>query len=276
MGQTVLTWNRSLEGSGVNILKSFTAVALENFPLIKPGDNLAKIIVEVAEKNGVKIEEGDVIVVAQKVFSKAEGRIVRLKDVAPSKKAEEIAEKTGKNPKFIELVLRETRKILKASRETLLVEDVRGLVCINAGIDKSNIEGSDAFALLPENPDASAEKCRMEIKRLTGKNVAIVICDTYSRPFRRGQVNFAIGVSGIKPLKDYRGKRDLFGYVLKVKNVAVVDEIAAAAELLMGQAVEATPVLIFKGLQNILDYCEKSSIKELEITRKEDLFKNAL
>lgn len=276
MGQTVLTWNRSLEGSGVNVLKSFTAVALENFPLIKPGDNLAKIIVEVAEKNGVKIEEGDVIVVAQKVFSKAEGRIVRLKDVAPSKRAEEIAEKTGKNPKFIELVLRETRKILKASRETLLVEDVRGLVCINAGIDKSNIEGSDAFALLPENPDASAEKCRMEIKRLTSKNVAVVICDTYSRPFRRGQVNFAIGVSGINPLKDYRGKRDLFGYVLKVKNVAVVDEIAAAAELLMGQAVEATPVVIFKGLQNILDYCEKSSIKELKITRKEDLFKNAL
>lgn len=276
MGQTVLTWNRSLEGNGVNVLKSFTAVALENFPLIKPGDNLAKIIVEVAEKNGVKIEEGDVIVVAQKVFSKAEGRIVRLKDVAPSKRAEEIAEKTGKNPKFIELVLRETRKILKASRETLLVEDVRGLVCINAGIDKSNIEGSDAFALLPENPDASAEKCRMEIKRLTSKNVAVVICDTYSRPFRRGQVNFAIGVSGIKPLKDYRGKRDLFGYVLKVKNVAVVDEIAAAAELLMGQAVEATPVVIFKGLQNILDYCEKSSIKELKITRKEDLFKNAL
>ncbi|MEM2281082.1 MAG: coenzyme F420-0:L-glutamate ligase, partial [Candidatus Bathyarchaeia archaeon] len=126
------------------------------------------------------------------------------------------------------------------------------------------------------NPDASAEKFRMEIKRLTGKNVAVIICDTYSRPFRRGQVNFAIGVSGIKPLKDYRGKRDLFGYVLKVKTVAVADEIAAAAELLMGQAAEATPVVIFKGLQGIVEYCEESSVKELEITREEDLFRNAL
>ena len=257
-------------------LKSFTAVALEGFPLIKPGDNLAKIIVETAEKNNVKIEDGDVIAVAQKVFSKAEGRIVRLKEVTPSERAVEIAKKTGKSPRFVELILRETRKILKASPETILVEDKRGIVCINAGIDKSNIDGLDVFALLPENPDVSAERCRMEIKRLTGKNVAVVVCDTYSRPFRRGQVNFAIGVSGIKPLKDYRGKPDLFGYVLKVKNVAVVDEIAAAAELLMGQATEATPVVIFKGLQNVLEYCEKSSVRELEITREEDLFRNAL
>jgi coenzyme F420-0:L-glutamate ligase/coenzyme F420-1:gamma-L-glutamate ligase len=257
-------------------LKSFTAIALENFPMIKPGDNLAEIIVETARENGLKIEDGDVIAVAQKVFSKAEGRIVKLRDVIPSEKAREIAKKTGKSPKFVELVLRETRKVLKASLDVLLVEDVRGLVCINAGIDKSNIEGEDAFTLLPENPDASAEECRMEIKRLTGKNVAVVICDTYSRPFRRGQVNFAIGVSGIKPLKDYRGKRDLFGYILKVKNVAVADEIAAAAELLMGQATEATPVVIFKGLKDIVEFCQKSSMKELEISREKDLFKNTL
>ncbi|MBS7615814.1 coenzyme F420-0:L-glutamate ligase [Candidatus Bathyarchaeota archaeon] len=251
-------------------------MALENFPLIKPGDNIAKIIVETAEKNGLKIEDGDIIVAAQKIFSKAEGRIVRLKDIVPSKKAREIAKETGKNPKVVELVLRETNNILKASREVLLVEDIRGLVCINAGIDKSNIEGSDALALLPENPDDSAQKCCMEIKRLTGKNVALIMCDTYSRPFRRGQVNFAIGVSGIKPLKDYRGMKDLFGYVLKVKNVAVVDEIAAAAELLMGQATEATPVVIFKGLKNVVSLCEESSIKELSITKEEDLFRNAL
>ncbi|MEM1589354.1 MAG: coenzyme F420-0:L-glutamate ligase [Candidatus Bathyarchaeia archaeon] len=257
-------------------MKGFTAVALENFPLVKPGDNLAEIVVKVTEKNGLKIEDGDIIVVAQKIFSKAEGRVVRLKEVAPSERAFEVARTTGKSPRFVELVLRETRKILKASPETLLVEDVRGTVCINAGIDKSNIEGFDAYALLPKNPDASAEKFRMEIKRLTGKNVAVIICDTYSRPFRRGQVNFAIGVSGIKPLKDYRGKRDLFGYVLKVKTVAVADEIAAAAELLMGQAAEATPVVIFKGLQGIVEYCEESSVKELEITREEDLFRNAL
>jgi len=257
-------------------LKGFTAIALENFPLIKPGDNLAEIIVKATGESGVEIEDGDVIVIAQKVFSKAEGRIVRLREVTPSGRALEIAEKTGKSPRFVELVLRETRRVLKASPETLVVEDTRGFVCINAGIDKSNVEGVDVYTLLPENPDASAEKCRKEIKRLTGKNVAVIICDTYSRPFRRGQVNFAIGVSGIKPLKDYRGKRDLFGYILKVKNVAVADEIAAAAELLMGQGAEATPVVIFKGLQNVVEYCEKSSVKELEITREEDLFKGVL
>ena len=257
-------------------MKEFKAIALEGFPLIKQGDNIAKIIVETARRNSLEIEDGDIIVVAQKILSKAEGRIINLKEVVPSEEAKEIAEKTGKGPKFVELVLRETKEVIKASREILLVEDVRGLVCINAGIDKSNVEGESNFALLPEDPDASAEKCRKEIKRLTGKDVAVIICDTYSRPFRRGQVNFAIGLAGIKPFKDYRGKTDLYGYILKVKNVAVVDEIAAAAELLMGQGEEATPVVIFKGLRGVVEFCEKSSAKELKIGKDEDLFREAL
>ncbi len=257
-------------------MKSFMAFALEDFPLIKSGDDVAKIIVETARKNGLKLEDGDIIAVTQKIFSKAEKRVMRLKDVVPLKKAEEIAKITGKSPKFVELVLRETKKVVKASREILLVEDKRGLICINAGIDKSNVEGRGNFALLPENPDMSAEKCRLEIKKLTGKNVAVIVCDTYSRPFRRGQVNFAIGVAGIKPFKDYRGKEDLFGQILKVKNVAVIDEIAAAAELLMGQAKEATPVVVFKGLNNFVKFCEKRSINELRISSEEDLFRNAL
>ena len=204
-------------------MKSFMTIALEDFPLIKPGDDMAKVIVETARKNGLKLEDGDIIAIAQKILSKAENRIVRLRNIVPSKKAEEIAKITGKSPKFAELVLRETKKIMKASREILLVEDKRGLICINAGIDKSNVKGRGNFALLPENRDGSAQKCRLEIKKLTGKNVAVVICDTYSRPFRRGQVNFAIGVAGIKLFKDYRGKEDLFGQILKVKNVAVID-----------------------------------------------------
>jgi coenzyme F420-0:L-glutamate ligase/coenzyme F420-1:gamma-L-glutamate ligase len=256
-------------------LKSFTAIALEDFPLIQSGDNIAKIVVETAIKSGLELEEGDVIAIAQKIFSKAEKRVTQLKGIVPSKKAEKIAKITGKSPKFVELVLRETKKIVKTSREVLLVEDKRGLICINAGIDKSNIEGRGNFVLLPENPDESAEKCRTEIKRLTGKNVAVIVCDTYSRPFRRGQVNFAIGVAGINPFKDYRGKKDLFGQTLKVKNVAVIDEIAAAAELLMGQATEARPVVIFKGLKDLV-FCEKCSIAELHISSKEDLFSNAL
>jgi coenzyme F420-0:L-glutamate ligase/coenzyme F420-1:gamma-L-glutamate ligase len=257
-------------------LKSFAAIALEDFPLIKSGDNIAKIIVRTAWKNGLKIEDGDIIAVAQKIFSKAEKRVIRLKDVVSSKEAEEIAKITEKSPKFVELVLKETKRVIKSSREVLLVEDKRGLICINAGIDKSNVEGRGNFALLPENPDKSAERCRMEIKKLTGKDVAIVVCDTYSRPFRRGQVNFAIGVAGINPFKDYRGKKDLFGQVLKVKNVAVIDEIAAAAELLMGQAKEAIPVVIFKGLNEVVEFCEKCSISELQISSEEDLFTSSL
>lgn len=257
-------------------MKRFTAIALEGFPLVKSGDDLAAMIVQTAGKNGLEFDDGDLIVAAQKIFSKAENRVVKLGGLVPSKEAEELAKVTGKGPKFMELVLRETRKVLKASRDILLVEDKRGLICINAGIDKSNVQGRGSFALLPENPDESAEKCRAGIKALTGKNVAVIVCDTFSRPFRRGQVNFAIGVAGIKLFKDYRGKKDIFGRVLKVKNVAVVDEIAAAAELLMGQAEEARPVVILKGLSDFVGFCKRCRIEDLEISREEDLFRNAL
>ncbi len=250
--------------------------ALESFPLIKSGDDIAQIIVETAGKNGLRLEDGDIILVAQKIFSKAENRVVNLKEVISSKRAQEIAKKIGKSPRFVELVLEETREILKATRDTLLVKDKRGLVCINAGIDKSNVAGRGNFALLPEDPDASAEKCRVAIRKLTGKDVAVIVCDTYSRPFRRGQVNFAIGLSGINPFRDYRGKKDLFGQILKVKNVAVADELAAAAELLMGQATEAAPVIIFKGLDGTVTFCEKCGGEDLHISAKEDLFKNTL
>jgi len=257
-------------------VKSFAAFALEGFPLIGSGDDLAKIIVETARENGLEFEDGDVIVAAQKIFSKAEGRVVKLRDVVASRRAQRLAKTVRKDPRFVELVLRETKKVLKASGEILLVEDVRGLVCINAGIDKSNVQGRGEFALLPENPDRSAEECRKRIHQLTGRDVSVVVCDTYSRPFRRGQVNFAIGIAGINPFRDYRGTKDLFGQVLKVKNVAVVDEIAAAAELVMGQAKEGRPVVIFKGLDRSVVSHEKCNIEEVSISRKEDLFRNVL
>jgi coenzyme F420-0:L-glutamate ligase/coenzyme F420-1:gamma-L-glutamate ligase len=258
------------------VLKSYTVFALEDFPLIKPGDDLAAIIVETAVKNGLSFENGDLIAVAQKIFSKAEGRLVRLKDVVASKKAERLSKLVNKDPRFVELVLRETRKVMKATNEILLVEDKRGIVCINAGIDKSNVEGKDEYALLPENPDLSAERCSQEIRKLTKKNVSMVICDTYSRPLRRGQVNFAIGIANINLFRDYRGKKDLFGQVLRVKNAAVADEIAGAAELLMGQGEEARPVIVFRGLSTLTSREEKRNIEELFISRKEDLFRKAL
>jgi coenzyme F420-0:L-glutamate ligase/coenzyme F420-1:gamma-L-glutamate ligase len=257
-------------------VKSFAAFALEGFPLIGLGDDLAKIIVETARENGLEFEDGDVIVAAQKIFSKAEGRVVKLRDIVASRRAQRLAKTVRKDPRFVELVLRETKKVLKASDEILLVEDVRGLVCINAGIDKSNVQGRGEFALLPENPDRSAEDCRKRIQRLTGRDISVIVCDTYSRPFRRGQVNFAIGIAGLNPFRDYRGKKDLFGQALKVKNVAVVDEIAAAAELIMGQAEEGRPVVIFKGLDTSVVMHEKCNIEEVFISRKKDLFRNVL
>jgi coenzyme F420-0:L-glutamate ligase/coenzyme F420-1:gamma-L-glutamate ligase len=257
-------------------LKSLSAYALDNFPFIKAGDDVGKIIVEVCANNGFSIENYDVIVVAQKIFSKAERRVFTLKDIVPSLEAQKLSQVTGKDPRFVELVLGETKTVLKASRDILLVKDNRGLVCINAGIDKSNIKGAENFALLPENPDHSARKCRLTIEKATGKSVAVVTCDTYSRPFRRGQVNFAIGASGLNLFRDYRRKKDLFGHVLKVKNVAVVDEIAAAAELLMGQGAEATPVIILRGTSSSSHVDVDCGISGLLISSEEDLFKGVM
>jgi len=250
-------------------------IGLEDFPMVKSGDNLAEIIVKTAEKNGVEIEDGDIIVVSQKIVSKAEGRIVRLSDATPSVEAEELAEETGRDPRLLEFVLRETNHVVKASREIVIVEDKRGLVCINAGIDKSNVKGKDCYSLLPENPDESARKIRNEIMALTRKKVAVIICDTYSRPFRKGQVEFAIGIAGLKPFKDYRGQMDLFGNLLKVKNVAIADEIACAAELVMGQGREAIPVAIVKNVERA-ELNEKSTVKDLFISSQEDLFRGTL
>ena len=257
-------------------MKSFTAYSIEGFPLVKPGDDIPKMIVDLSNEDDFKIEDGDIIVIAQKILSKAEGRIINLKDVSPSVGAENIARKTGKSARFVELVLRETKRLLKISHEILLVEDKRGLVCINAGIDKSNVEGADSYALLPVDSDLSAEFVRNKILESVGKRVGVVVCDTFSRPFRRGQVNFAIGMAGIEPFKDYRGKKDLFNQTLKVKNVAVVDEIAAAAELLMGQATEAVPVVIIRGLKESFLQGRNYRTEDMSIPSKEDLFRDAL
>jgi len=227
------------------------------------------------QREGVTLGDGDVIVVAHKVVSKAEGRIVRLKDIKPSEKAEQIAKDTLRDPRLIELVLQETRSTVKTTPEILIVENRQGFVCINAGVDKSNIEGRDAYALLPADPDESARRIRSELMRLTGKKVAVIISDTYSRPFRRGQVEFAIGIAGMDPFKDYRGQKDLFNYVLKVKNTALADEIASAAELIMGQGDEGVPVVIIKNLAGV-NWKENASSADLLISKDEDLFKDTL
>jgi coenzyme F420-0:L-glutamate ligase/coenzyme F420-1:gamma-L-glutamate ligase len=255
--------------------KAVNLIGLENFPMVKHGDNLAELIVTTIKNERLAIDDGDVIVVAHKVVSKSEGPIIRLRDVKPSKKAEEIANVTLRDPRLVELILRETKHIVKATPEILIVENKQGLVCVNAGVDKSNVEGDDAYALLPKDPDESARRIRSEVNRLTGKKVAVVITDTYSRPFRRGQVEFAIGLAGIDAFRDYRGQKDLYGHVLKVKNTGVADEIASAAELIMGQGVEGVPVVIIKNLGGVTQK-ENVSSANLLITKDEDLFKNTL
>jgi len=226
-------------------------------------------------REGVSIENGDILVVAQKIVSKAEGRVFQLKDIKPSEKAKKLAKTTLKDPNFVELVLQASLKVVKASSDIFIVENENGLICINAGTDKSNVEGEDSYALLPRDADDSARRIRQKVIEVTGKKVAVIISDTYSRPFRKGQVEFAIGMAGINLFKDYRGEKDLYNYVLKVKNIAIVDEIAAAAELVMGQGSEGIPVAIIKNLDRA-ELTEGCSIIDLFISKQEDLFKGTL
>jgi coenzyme F420-0:L-glutamate ligase/coenzyme F420-1:gamma-L-glutamate ligase len=257
------------------LAKTICIIGLQKIPLIKHRDNLSKIIVETMKKEKVPIEDGDIIVVAQKIVSKAEGRTAKLKDIVPSEKAKEIARQTLKDPRLVELILKETKNIVKATPEIFIIENKEGIICINAGIDKSNVYGDDSYTLLPEDSDKSARGLLSEIAKLTGKKVAVVICDTYSRPFRRGQVGFTIGIAGIDSFVDYRGQKDLFNYTLKVKNTAIADEIASAAELVIGQGKEAIPVAIIKNLTRV-KWTKKTSTKDLLIPRQEDLFKETL
>lgn len=255
--------------------KAVSVIGLEGFPLVKEGDNLAELIIANMQREGVALSDSDVVVVAHKAVSKAEGRIVKLKDIKPSEKAEKISKVTLKDPRLVDLVLQETKSIVKATEEILIVENRRGLICINAGVDKSNVEDGDAYALLPSDPDKSAERLRSQIMKMTGKRIAVIITDTYSRPFRRGQVEFAIGIAGLDPFRDYRGQRDLFNYVLKVKKTAIADEIASASELVMGQGNEGVPVAIIKGLEGA-SWKENVSFQDLLISKDEDLFRETL
>jgi coenzyme F420-0:L-glutamate ligase / coenzyme F420-1:gamma-L-glutamate ligase len=254
---------------------TLTITPLSQLPLLKKGDDLAGIIVARAKKLGFGIRNRDLVVIGQKAVSKAEGRIIDSTEVTPSAKAAKIAKKTGKSPGFVEIVLRESSKVLRADRDAFIVRTKRGATCLNAGVDKSNVRGDTTYALLPEDPDASARRLRRRIRQLTGKQVGVVICDTRSRPFRKGQVEESIGVAGLSPLVDYRGQKDLFGYTLRFKNVSLVDELASAAELVMGQGRERTPVAIIRGLSRVR-FQDRATSKALVITPEEDLFKGTL
>ena len=252
--------------------RSITAVGLERIGLVKKGDDVAKLIVNSIRDEGLELKDDDVIVVSQKIISKADGLTVDLSTINPSQRAKQVAKRTKKDPRLIELILKDSSKLLRVDKQTLVVARKDGFVCLNAGVDKSNVNGRQFYTRLPDDSDESASKLRRELERLTGKRLAVIVGDTYSRPLRVGQVEFAIGVSGLDPIVDYRGHKDLFGYELKFKYVALADEIAAAAELVMGQGSEGVPVAIVRGLTRVERNESMGLSNKLLLKKRLDIF----
>ena len=264
---------------------TLTLTPLQNFPLIRRDDNLADILLKALDDTSIQLENGDIFVIAQKIVSKAEGQTVNLTTVTPSQKAIELAEETQKDPRMIELILQESNEVLRTRVGTIIVEHRLGFVCANAGIDHSNVnpaktsEVSEDFGsldpedwvlLLPQDPDLSSRKMRDEIQSKTGKQVGILIIDSHGRAWRNGTVGVAIGVAGLPALQDLRGEQDLFGFTLKITQVGVADELAAAASLMIGQAAEGTPVVHVRGFPYPL---RDGSLKELIRPKEQDLFR---
>lgn len=230
-------------------VRRLTLVGLDAIGDIAAGDDLAAVLADAIAAAGETLQPGDVIGLAQKIVSKAEGRSVRLADVAPSPAAEELAGVTGKDPRLCELLLRETREMVRQREGLVIVEDVRGMVLANAGIDASNVSAEgDSLLLLPENPDASAAALRAALEARTGVAPGVLIIDSIGRAWRQGTVGTAIGAAGLPTLLDLRGKPDMHGRLLETSELGVADEVAAAASLLMGQADERCPAVLIRGL----------------------------
>jgi coenzyme F420-0:L-glutamate ligase/coenzyme F420-1:gamma-L-glutamate ligase len=232
--------------------KSFEVIALPGMPLVQEGDDLALLVDGALRASGLDLRDGDVLVFAQKIVSKSEGRSVNLAAVDPSQRAIDVGLRVRKDPRLVELVLRESKRIVREAPDVLIVEHRLGFIMANAGIDQSNVgdavEGDRAL-LLPLDPDASAERLRETLAQRRGRRLAVVINDSFGRPWRLGTVGIALGCAGLPALLDLRGTPDLFGRMLRVTVVAYADEIAAAASLLMGQGSEGRPVIIVRGLE---------------------------
>jgi coenzyme F420-0:L-glutamate ligase/coenzyme F420-1:gamma-L-glutamate ligase len=220
-------------------------LGVRGLPEIRAGDDLAALLAAAAAAQGTPIETGDILVVSQKIVSKAEGRLVRLADVAPSPFAAQVADTLKKDPRLVELILRESRRIVRMDRGILITETHHGHVCANAGVDQSNV-GLGWAGLLPADPDASARSVVERLRALCGVEVAAIVADTFGRPWREGLQNVAIGVAGMRPLQSYLGVADAHGYTLQATILAVADELAGAAELVMGK-LDAVPVVIVRG-----------------------------
>lgn len=255
--------------------KRMILTPLEGIPLINAGDPLPDIILEALRKMGLRLEDGDILVLAQKIVSKAEGRQVDLRTVSPSMEALNLGEETAKDPRVVELILQESKSIIRTRPGLIIAEHRLGFICANAGIDHSNVDPQDGdtadwVLLLPENPDQSAQRIQLALREKTGVQVGVLVIDSHGRAWRLGTVGVMIGTAGVPALVDMRGEADLFDYRLRVTQIGAGDELAAGASLMMGQAAEGLPVIHVRGFP----YPPRAScLPEIIRPEKEDLFR---
>ena len=268
------TFFRSVDAS---IFSSRQAQKLSAYPIklpmIKEGMDIGDLLVDGIKKMGLNIDDNDIIVVAHTAVSKSEGRIRLLADIKPTEKAVEIARKKDDDPRFIQAILDETEEIIIEYPPIFLVKAKCGNICINAGVDRSNIEDGSVI-VLPKDPDLSAKKISERIFEIENKKVGVIISDTNGRPFRRGQVGFAIGAYNIDPIRDWRGKEDMFGRILRVSEEAIVDELAALANILMGEGDWMTPAVLIRGLSVVKE--DSSGVKTIYRDESTDYVRKAL
>ena len=250
-------------------MKRLELFGLEGIGEVNAGDSIGALICVACAQQGIELVDDDVLVVAQKIISKAEGRLVRLDGVKPSERARQLGRDLDKEAKLVEVILGESRKVIRTGGRALIVETHHGFVCANAGVDQSNV-GLRQVALLPQDPDRSARAIRDEIRIRTKKDIAVIISDSFGRAWRVGTVDVAVGIAGMKAIKDERGAKDRHGYELKAAVAAVADEIAAAAELVMGKR-DGIPVVVVRGYQ--IEKTEDGSVQELLRPEAEDLFR---
>lgn len=254
---------------------ALTITPIPAIPLIQPGDSLGEILAQALQDQAMDLQDGDILVLAQKIVSKSEGRLVNLTTIDPGPQAQQLAQVVEKDPRFIELVLRESNAVLRTRPGTIIVEHHCGFICANAGIDHSNVRGpwgnpEDWVLLLPEQPDRSAQRIRADLEQWSGARLGVLIIDSHGRAWRTGAIGMAIGLSGMPGLVDLRGVTDLFGYSLRVTLVAAADELAAAASLMMGEASEGTPAVRVRGFPYPL---REGSMQELIRPRDMDMFR---
>ena len=254
---------------------TLTLIPLKDFPLVSPGEDLFSLLEQAILQNGLDLQDGDILILTQKIVSKSENRLVNLTTVQPTDEAYHYADITGKDPRLLTLILSESKEILRTRENLIIVEHRLGFVSANAGIDHSNVQGpwgeaEDWVLLLPENPDQSAHRLRIRLEENHHCQLGVLIIDSHGRAWRLGTVGITIGLSGLPGLVDLRGKPDLFEYQLRVTQVAAADELAAAASLIMGQASEGTPVVVARGFPYAL---RDSSLSELIRPKNLDLFR---